>query len=201
MSAEDTWAKTGIQAEVPVESDDYARAAQRRFATTLQYVEAMHPPVLDLGPPNALARVLEKRHGVRIEHTGEHDLDRERLAAFAPGPFATITAFEILEHLMNPLFVLDGCREVLRKDGVLHVTVPRRHPHEWLFGKSPEHFHEFAPDELRWLIEKAGFEIEKFALANTSEMALGVRPLLRRMFRNLLIVRARPRAAPSGGRA
>ena len=44
-------------------------------------------------------------------------------------------------------------------------------------------------------------KIERFTLANTSEMSLGVRPLLRRMFRNLLIVRARPRAAGSGGRA
>jgi len=199
MSAEDTWSKTGIQAEVAVESDEYARAAQRRFATTLQYVDALQAPVLDLGPANALARVLEKRHGVRIEHTGERDLDRVRLADFAPGPYATITAFEILEHLMNPLFVLDGCREVIRPDGVLHVTVPRRHPHEWLFGKSPEHFHEFAPDELRWLIEKAGFEIEQFTLANTSEMSLGVRPLLRRLFRNLLIVRCRPRTADGAG--
>jgi SAM-dependent methyltransferase len=199
MSAEDTWAKTGIQAEVPVESDAYARAAQRRFTTTLQYVDTLQAPVLDLGPPNALARVLEKRHGVRIEHTGERDLDRTRLADFAPGPYATITAFEILEHLMNPLFVLDGCREVLRPDGVLHLSVPRRHPHEWLFGKSPEHFHEFAPDELRWALEKAGFEIEQFTLANTSEMSLGVRPLLRRLFRNLLIVRCRPRGANVAG--
>jgi SAM-dependent methyltransferase len=191
------WSRTGIQAEVPVHSRDYARAARRRFAVTLQHVEPLREPVLDLGPPNELARVLERRDGVHIDHTGERDLDREALVSYRPGPFATVTAFEVLEHVMNPLFVLDGCRQVLRPDGVLLVTVPRRNPHEWLFGKSLEHFHEFAPDELRWLLEKAGFEIERFALANTSEMSPGLRPLLRRLFKNLILVRCRP--APGRG--
>jgi hypothetical protein len=190
---ERTWARDGIQAEVPVASDDYARGARRRFAVTLGFLAPLAPPVLDLGPPNALARVMEQRFGVRIEHTGEHDLDREPLPGFCPGPYAAITAFEILEHLMNPLFVLEGCRAVLADGGVLYLTVPRRHPHEWLFGKSPEHFHEFAPDELRWVVEKAGFEIERLAMMNVSELAFGVRPLLRRAFKNLLLVRCRGR--------
>jgi len=190
------WSRTGIQSEVPVGSDAYAHGSRRRFAVTLAHVARLREPVLDLGPPNALARVLEQRDAVRIVHTGEHDLDREPMASFQPGPFATVTAFEILEHLLNPLLVLDGCRQVLLPDGHLYVTVPRRHPHEWLFGKSPEHFHEFAPDELRWLLDKAGFEIEHFAVANTSELTAGVRPLLRRFFRNLILVRCRPRAVP-----
>lgn len=187
-----SWSRAGIQAEVPVGSTDYARGAQRRFAVTLGFLAPLAAPVLDLGPPNALAREMERRFGVRVEHTDAHDLDREALPGFRAGPWATITAFEILEHVMNPLFVLDGCRAVLRGDGVLYVTVPRRHPHEWLFGKSPEHFHEFAPDELRWVVEKAGFEIERFEMANTSEWTVGVRPVLRRMFQNLLLARCRP---------
>jgi SAM-dependent methyltransferase len=193
------WSRTGIQAEVPVESDGYARGARRRFAVTLrQLVSPLPQPVLDLGPANALAREIERRHAVRVEHTGSHDLDRERLTDIAPGPYGTITAFEILEHVMNPLLVLDGCREVLRPDGVLYLSVPRRNPHEWLFGKSPEHFHEFAPDELRWLLDKAGFDVAHFEMASTSVLAPGVRPVLRRFFRNLLVVRCRPRPAGRG---
>lgn len=194
MSA--TPAPTGIQAEVPVASAEYARAARRRFDVTLRHVTTLRAPVLDLGPANALARELEARDGVRIEHTDQHDLDRERLAGFRPGPYASITAFEILEHVMNPLFILDGCREVLRPDGVLYVSVPRRNGFEWLFGKSPEHFHEFAPDELRWLLDKAGFDIESFTAENSTALGLGVRPLLRRAMRNLLLVRCRPRRLP-----
>jgi hypothetical protein len=187
------WSRTGIQAEVPVESDGYARGARRRFAVTLrQLVSPLPQPVLDLGPANALAREIERRHTVRVEHTGTHDLDRERLAGICPGPYGTVTAFEILEHVMNPLFVLEGCREVLRPDGVLYLSVPRRHPHEWLFGRCAEHFHEFAPDELRWLLDKAGFDIAAFAMVNTSELGVGLRPVLRRFFRNLLVVRCQP---------
>lgn len=194
------WSRTGIQAEVPVESAGYARAARRRFDATLARMTPPAPPVLDLGPPNALARELERRFGVPVEHTGVHDLDRERLGDIRPGPYGTITAFEILEHLMNPLHVLDGCRTVLRPDGRLYVSVPRRHAHEWLFGKSPEHFHEFAPDELRWLLDKAGFEVELFVAVNTSSLGVGLRPLLRRLVANLLVVRCRPCVAGRGSR-
>ncbi len=194
------WSHTGIQAEVPVESREYAQDARRRFTATLAFLAAPAPPLLDLGPPNALAREIERRFGVRADHTEEHDLDREPLAGIRPGPYATITAFEIFEHLMNPLFVLDGCREVLRPGGVLYLTVPRRHPHEWLFGKSSEHFHEFALDELRWLLEKSGFDVVTLEAANTSTLAMGVRPVLRRFFRNLLLAKCQPRAAPQGRR-
>ena len=184
----------GIQTEVAVDSTAYAKAARRRFAATLGSLDAILEPLLDLGPPNALARELTRRFGVRVEDTGSHDLDRERLRDFLPGPYATITSFEFLEHVLNPLFVLDGCRELLRPDGVLYLSVPRRNAWEWLFGKSPEHFHEFAPDELRWLLDKAGFEVERWQEHNTSELGFGVRPLLRRLMRNLLFVKCRPRA-------
>lgn len=183
----------GIQADVPVASAAYARAARRRFRATLAVLPALPEPVLDLGPANALARELEKRFGVGIVHTDGHDLDRERLSTFRPGPYASITGFEILEHVMNPLFLLDGCREVLRPGGALYLSVPRRHPWEWLFGKSPEHFHEFARDELRWLLDKAGLEIARWTERNTSELSPGLRPLLRRLFRNLIFVECRPR--------
>ena len=190
--------RTGIQAEVQVEGQAYARAARRRFEATLRHVKVVREPVLDLGPPNALAREVERRHGVHLEHTGAHDLDRERLATFCAGPYATITAFEILEHLLNPLFVLDGCLEVIQPDGVLYVSVPRRNGCEWVFGKSPEHFHEFAPDELRWVLEKAGFAVVREAQVNSSVLAPGIRPLLRRLLCNLLVLECRPRGASGG---
>ncbi|MFQ5599654.1 MAG: class I SAM-dependent methyltransferase [Candidatus Krumholzibacteriia bacterium] len=186
--------RAGIQAEVEVDSKAYAAGSRRRFDATLRCIESVQPPALDIGPPNALAREVERRFGVTIENTGMHDLDRERIRDFCPGPYATITGFEILEHLLNPLLVLDGCREVLQPDGVLYVSVPRRSAWEWLFGKSPEHFHEFAADELRWMLDKGGFQIERWVELSTSEMSFGIRPLLRRLMRNLLFVKCRPRA-------
>ena len=194
MSADEgSFDRTGIQAEVPVDSATYARGARRRFRVTLDFIDVLPQPALDMGPPNALAHDMQRRFGVELENTGAHDLDREPIAAVRAGPFAAITSFEVLEHVMNPLFVLDGCRAVLQRHGVLYVSVPRRHPWEWLFGKSPEHFHEFARDELVWLLDKAGFEVEKLEMHNTSELGMGVRPVLRRLFRNLILVKCRPR--------
>jgi SAM-dependent methyltransferase len=183
----------GIQSEVGVDAPQYAERSQRRFAATLHCVSTLVPPVLDLGPPNAMARLLAARFNVEIVNTGQHDLDREPLSSFCSGPYATITAFEILEHLLNPLFVLEGCRLVLRPGGVLYVSVPRRSAWEWLYGKCAEHFHEFAGDELRWVIEKAGFDVVRWTELRTTEMAVGIRPLLRRLRPNLFFVECRPR--------
>ncbi len=194
MSADgESFDRSGIQAEVPVDSDSYAQDARRRFRVTLDFIDALEGPVLDMGPANALARAVQGRFGVSIDNTGDHDLDRERLEALRPGPYAAITSFEVLEHVMNPLFVLDGCRAVLQRGGVMYISVPRRNPWEWMFGKSPEHFHEFARDELLWLVEKARFEVLKVEEHNSSEMSLGVRPVLRRLFRNLILVKCRPK--------
>lgn len=186
---------TGIQAEVGVDDAEYAHASRRRFAATLGCIATMHAPVLDIGPPNALARVMATRFGVDIENTGRHDLDREPLHAFRSGPYATITAFEILEHVLNPLWVLDGCRQVLHPDGVLYLSVPRRSAWEWLFGKCDEHFHEFARDELAWLVDKAGFDAVRWVELRTTELGIGIRPLLRRIRHNVFFVECRPRPA------
>ena len=183
----------GIQSEVAVDAARYAEGSRRRFEATLRCVPVLAPPVLDLGPPNALARLLTARFNVEIENTGQHDLDREPLPVFRVGPYATITAFEILEHVLNPLFILDGCRQIVRPDGVLYVSVPRRSDWEWLYGKCAEHFHEFSHDELRWLIEKSGFSVVRWTDLRTTEMGVGLRPLLRRLRPNLFFVECRPR--------
>jgi len=184
---------SGIQAEVRVDAPQYAEGSQRRFASTLRCIPVLNAPVLDLGPPNALADVMAARFGVQVENTGQHDLDREPLPAFCAGPYAAITAFEILEHVLNPLFVLDGCRQILRPDGVLYVSVPRRSSWEWLYGKCAEHFHEFTRAELHWVIEKAGFEIVRHVDLRTTEMSVGIRPLLRRLRPNLFFLECKPR--------
>ena len=78
------WSRTGIQTEVARRERRLRARARRRFAVTLGHLERRSAPVLDLGPANALARAIERRHGVCVEHTGTHDLDRERLADICP---------------------------------------------------------------------------------------------------------------------
>lgn len=152
-----------------------------RFERTLAFVRRTLPPpasLLDLGPPNPLAERL-RAAGYAVAHTeGDLDLEPERAAAEADA----VTAFEILEHLVNPFGVLRALRAPR-----LFATVPLRlwfasayrHPTD----PYDRHFHEFEPWQFDWLLEKAGWRIvrtERWTPARQG-LPLGLRPLLRRV--------------------
>ena len=139
------------------------------------------PPrtLVDLGPPNTLGRRLEKK-GYEVTYTGTVDLDERPDVASRPADAAT--AFEILEHLVNPLGVLRAVQAP-----TLFATVPLR---LW-FAKAywneadpwDRHYHEFEPRQFDWLLEKAGWRIvrrEQWTNA-AGGIPLGLRPLLRRV--------------------
>jgi 2-polyprenyl-3-methyl-5-hydroxy-6-metoxy-1,4-benzoquinol methylase len=65
-------------------------------------------------------------------------------------------AFEIIEHLMNPLWFLWQVRQALKPDGTLCLSTPINKPK---FFWRPDHFHEVDEYRLNRLIERAGFEI------------------------------------------
>lgn len=46
---------------------------------------------------------------------------------FASGSFDGIVFTEVLEHLINPMAGLDACRDLLRPNGILIITVPSHH--------------------------------------------------------------------------
>jgi SAM-dependent methyltransferase len=160
----------------------FARAHEARAAVAAHHLAAVRPlvpagPWLDLGcSTGAFLAVLRdagldgegvelsgvaaaeaRRRGFRV-HEGPAD-------TFAPTRrFAAVTAFDVVEHVPDPLPMLARIREWLRPDGVLALTLPDasswtaaamgRH---WFYYTAPDHVHYFTPPTIARLLERAGF--------------------------------------------
>lgn len=172
----------------PQKSVNHAEA--ERFARTLRFMETSLPPpakILDLGAPNALSALMERR-GYAVNNT-EGDLDVAPEAGRAAEAEA-VTAFEILEHLVAPFNVLRAI-EAPR----LFASVPLRLWFARAYWNPDDpwdrHFHEFEPRQFDWLLDKAGWEIvraERWTPRVTE--VLGVRPWLRRITPRWYVVEA-----------
>ena len=141
-----------------------------RYEHTTRFVGKLSGDVLDCGEPNLLKEMLEKANGIRITNT-TGDLDVTPPA----GSYDAVLAFEVIEHLMNPLSFLTNVRNVLKPNGSLFLSTPINKPK---FLWRSDHFHEFDEYRLKVLIDRAGFrvvrkEIRRFYRLN------GIRPLIR----------------------
>lgn len=72
--------------------------------------------------------------------------DAERLP-FRAGVFQRVECDAVLEHVQNPIEVLNEIRRVLAEDGYAHLVVPFCHP----FHEYPKDFRRFTPDGLKQL--------------------------------------------------
>ena len=147
----------------------------RRYAFTLHFLHNLTGNILDCGEPNILKEMIEKKFSVKISSTGESDLDASRIS----GKYDTILAFEIIEHLMNPLWFLRQVRESLNPDGVVYLSTPINKPK---FLWRHDHFHEFDEYRLTSLVDKAGFIVHRKERARFYSK-VGIRPLIRLAFR------------------
>ena len=165
-----------------------------RFERTLRFLgESLPPPasLLDLGPDNVFA---DQMRGQRytVENTGRVDLDDHPEAAAREAD--ALVAFEVLEHLVNPLSVLRAVRAPR-----LFASVPLR---LWFAPayRNPDdawdrHYHEFEAWQFDWLLEKAGWEIvrrERWVPRKTG-VPTGIRPLMRAVVPRWYVVEARRR--------
>ncbi|HSM86573.1 MAG TPA: class I SAM-dependent methyltransferase [Candidatus Limnocylindrales bacterium] len=124
-------------------------------------------------------RVAKEKYGLEIHHGQVEDM------AFAPASYDNITLFHVLEHVPDPVRLIERCRLLLRPNGVLCVAVPNDvlawtstakkigkklglGPFQKFSpvlgisraGSSREiHLSHFTPPVLRGLLEKAGFEV------------------------------------------
>jgi SAM-dependent methyltransferase len=79
--------------------------------------------------------------------------------------FGLVTAFDIIEHLPQPMDLLTGARRLVAPDGYLVVETPnwasvgrRVKGGRWAQVRPPEHINFFDPAALTALVRRAGFE-------------------------------------------
>lgn len=83
------------------------------------------------------------------------------------GEFDVITLWHVLEHLRDPVEVLQRLGRHLKPDGVLVVSVPNLASWQgaafrggWFHLDPPRHLLHFEPETLRGTLDRAGFHID-----------------------------------------
>lgn len=146
-----------INADPPIQEE---RALRMRRNTVEKFQSfSPHPlPHLDVGTGADFARrFMPHAQGLDV------DLDVQKFP-YKSKTFNTVTSFEILEHLYNPLFHLMEVRRVLSADGRLYLTTPDDwsliYRLEHLRGrKYGPHFHQFTEFDLRQIMARAGLSV------------------------------------------
>lgn len=151
----------------------------RRYTKTIAFVKQTLPAgskVLDIGIANPLSKLFEQE-GHHVTNTTGEDLD-EFPEVVASVKTDAAFAFEILEHLINPMGVLKNIQAPR-----LYASIPlslwfakayRNKNNRW-----DQHFHEFEDWQFDWLLEKSGWKIVRSEKWTSPTGILGVRPLLR----------------------
>jgi SAM-dependent methyltransferase len=91
--------------------------------------------------------------------------DVMRPGLFDPGSFDAVTMFQVLDHMPDPLGLLEECRQVLKPGGVAMAF--NHNVTAWsarlLGSRSPiidvEHTYLYSPRTIRLLFDRAGFEV------------------------------------------
>jgi SAM-dependent methyltransferase len=115
---------------------------------------------------------------------------------FAPASFAAVAMFQVLEHLYDPAGHLEAAHRLLKPGGRLIVQVPNASCWQFLLlGErwngldAPRHLIQYRPKDLEILLDRCGFEVERwkyFALRDNpfglaSSLAPGWDPEMRRL--------------------
>lgn len=164
---------------------------KRRFRKTLEFLtKTVKPPahILDIGTRNEFSVIMEL-NGFKVTNTTGEDLDETTNSLEILNTDCT-TAFEIFEHLINPLGVL----KAIKSDRLI-ASIPlslwfakayRNKNDRW-----DQHFHEFEDWQFDWLLEKAGWEIIRSEKWTSPTKINGIRPILRLFTPRYYIVEAR----------
>ena len=162
---------------------------EERFKSTLTFLEkslSKGSKILDLGVANELGEEMKKL-GYVVTNTKGEDLDRDQDALKIE--YDAVTAFEILEHTLNPFGILSSIESPR-----LFASVPLRLWFAPAYRSKSDlldrHFHEFEDWQFDWLLEKAGWKIVRSEKWKSPTKKIGLRPILRRFTDRYYIVEA-----------
>jgi len=167
------------------------KTLRKRYENTLRFVKQSLPAgktILDIGIENPFSKIL-MQEGYRVINTTGEDLDDHPEIVSSQVTDAA-TAFEIFEHLLNPLGVLKAIPA-----NHLFASIPlslwfakayRHKTNPW-----DRHYHEFEDWQFDWLLEKAGWKIIRKEKWTSPVGVFGVRPILRLFIPRYYIVEAK----------
>lgn len=89
-------------------------------------------------------------------------------AAYPEGFFDSVIAYHVLEHLPDPHEAVRGFRRLLKPGGELVMSLPntggltaRIFGKDWIGYEAPRHLVSYNPENLRLVLEKNGFAVER----------------------------------------
>jgi len=146
----------------------------------LMYVGSLRPgKILDVGCGNGNRLVRFQKlgwdvHGQEVD--AEAAAEAQRIsgvpvylgpleeAGFADGSFDAITMNHVIEHVHDPVRLLQECRRILKTGGALMIATPNAESHghdrfgaSWRGLEPPRHLHLFSRCTLHQTAVKAGF--------------------------------------------
>jgi hypothetical protein len=99
------------------------------------------------------------------------------------GPYHVISMTHVIEHVQEPVAVLDICRSLLAPEGIIFITAPHRpagwNPQspfrlweEWSYNHVPGHLQYFNETSLRKCGERAGLLMASYSAQSEDGQAL-----------------------------
>ncbi len=134
----------------------------KRYSETLKRLpRSLTGQALDLGVPNPFTPyVKEKYPELTILNTPEdNDFDTDQLHK-EDKVFDAIFHFQVIGHLMNPLWNLRECHRVLKDDGRLYMTTLKGPLPQFLIPGT--YFYAADSSRLVEMISLAGFDVVRF---------------------------------------
>jgi SAM-dependent methyltransferase len=140
-------------------TDDFC--TERRLWETSGFIEA-HPfvgkNVLDVGESNYVGGFLSRWLNLSVDNTtGDLNNGMESATLCYDAAFC----FEVMEHVMNPLLLLQEIESRLLRGGVLYLSTPVHNRFGFYFNET-NHFAEYKEQSLRAVVEYAGFRITAY---------------------------------------
>ncbi|PLY08704.1 MAG: hypothetical protein C0626_12715 [Arcobacter sp.] len=128
---------------------------------SLQLLKKINPKLNLLGidlTPASVESCKEKGIPCKLADINDFALDNNL-------SYDAVVSFEVIEHLVNPEFVLNSINTILKKDGFVYMSMPNYHSYDFLeIGEgyrnlfAPGHLNYFNPDSIKLLLKRCGFE-------------------------------------------
>jgi 2-polyprenyl-3-methyl-5-hydroxy-6-metoxy-1,4-benzoquinol methylase len=129
--------------------------------------------VAGIEPDPRAAEVSSKRLGIIVPTVSL------RATCLPPASYDAITLQHVIEHVYDPIEVMQECRRILKPTGHIVIVTPNirslghsRFADNWRGLEPPRHLHLFSADALRECAQRAGLSAK--VLRSSARMARGI---------------------------